>query len=134
MTRDDISMDLRDYFATKAVQIFWELGFEVFEKRAKEENKDPADCAAETAYYLADAMMKAREQIHETVVDEGIASLKLTVRAENCLKGGGIFTITQLVGYTVNDILILPNLGRKSLKEIIEKLKARGLKLKEKSA
>jgi DNA-directed RNA polymerase alpha subunit len=134
MTRDEITrMDLRDYLAAKAVQLLWEVGPEKFEKRAKKENKDPADCAAETAYYLADAMMKARERVHETVVDEGIASLELTVRAENCLKGAGVFTITQLVGYTVNNLLMLPNLGRKSLKEIIEKLEARGLKLKEKN-
>lgn len=133
MTRDDISMDLRDYFAAKAAQILWESGFEEFQKRAKEENKDPADCAAETAYYLADAMMKAREQVHETVVDEGIDSLKLTVWAENCLRVDGIFTIAQLLECTANDLLRTPNFGRKSLKEIIEKLEARGLKLKEKN-
>lgn len=54
--------ELRDYFAAKAVQLLWEAGPAKFEKRAKKEGKDPADCAAETAYYLADAMMKAREK------------------------------------------------------------------------
>ena len=55
-------MELRDYFAAKAVQSLWVLGPKEFEKRAKKENKDPADCVAETAYFLADAMMKAREK------------------------------------------------------------------------
>jgi DNA-directed RNA polymerase alpha subunit len=126
-------MDLRDYLAAKAVQIFWELGPEKFEKRAKKESKDPADCAAEIAYFLADAMMKARERVHEVVVDDGIANLELTVRAENCLREAGVFTITQLVEYTVNNLFKLPNLGSKSLKEIIGKLEARGLKLKDKN-
>ena len=49
---DDKGMDLRDYFAAKAMQGFaadpdWQSG---------------ADKAAETAYRWADAMMKAREQ------------------------------------------------------------------------
>jgi hypothetical protein len=55
-------MELRDYFAAKAVQSLWVLGPKEFEKRAKKENKDPADIVAGVAYYLADAMMKAREQ------------------------------------------------------------------------
>jgi hypothetical protein len=55
-------MELRDYFAAKAVQSLWVLGPKEFEKRAKKENKHPADCVAETAYFLADAMMKAREK------------------------------------------------------------------------
>tara|TARA_R110000868_G_scaffold225713_4_gene477980 strand:+ start:1100 stop:1504 length:405 start_codon:yes stop_codon:yes gene_type:complete len=132
MTRDEINMDLRDYLAAKAVQLLWEAGAEKFEKRAKKENKDPADYVAGIAYYLADAMMKARERVHKPVVDDGIANLELTVRAENCLREAGVFTITQLVEYTVNNLLKFPNLGSKSLKEIIGKLEARGLKLKEK--
>jgi hypothetical protein len=62
MIREDISMDLRDYLAAKAVQLFWEVGSEKFKARAKKQNKDPADYVAETAYYLADAMMRAREK------------------------------------------------------------------------
>ena len=50
--RGEKGMDLRDYFAAKAMQGFaadpdWQSG---------------ADKAAETAYRWADAMMKAREQ------------------------------------------------------------------------
>ena len=42
-------MDLRDYFAAKAMQkIIWKKG---------EEKEDAEDC-----YVIADAMMKAREQ------------------------------------------------------------------------
>jgi len=57
-----MSMDLRDYLAAKAVQLLWASGSEKFEKLAKKQNKDPAEYVAETAYYLADAMMKVREK------------------------------------------------------------------------
>jgi hypothetical protein len=62
MIREDINMDLRDYLAAKAVQLLWASGSEKFEKLAKKQNKDPAEYVAETAYYLADAMMRAREK------------------------------------------------------------------------
>jgi DNA-directed RNA polymerase alpha subunit len=39
-------------------------------------------------------------------------------------------TITQLQGCTFNNLLKTPNLGRKSINEIIEQMAAMGLKLK----
>jgi hypothetical protein len=54
-------MDLRDYFAAKAVQSLWVAGPTYFKNRAKKENKTEARLAAELAYYLADEMMKVRE-------------------------------------------------------------------------
>jgi hypothetical protein len=55
-------MDLRDYFAAKAVQSLWACGPMTFEKRAKKEKKTAEELVAALAYSLADEMMKAREQ------------------------------------------------------------------------
>jgi len=75
-----------------------------------------------------------RWALREAVGDEGIASLELTTRSRNCLNAEGISTLAQLLEYTISKLRVTPNLGDKSLKEIIGKLKARGLKLKEKNA
>ena len=60
-----------------------------------------------------------------------IEELGFTVRTNNCLKAENIFTIDQLCSRTSNQLLKTPNLGRKSLKEIIETLAAHNLKLKD---
>jgi len=59
-----------------------------------------------------------------------VEELELTVRTSNCLREAKIFTIGQLQQWTEDELLRLPNLGRKSLKELIEQLQARGLKLR----
>jgi DNA-directed RNA polymerase alpha subunit len=88
------------------------------------------------AYRIAEAMLSRRQEIidswhlPEVVVEGDIEKLELTVRSEHCLKAEGIYTITQLLKYSDIGLLRLPNLGRKSLKEIIEQLDARGLKLR----
>ena len=61
--------------------------------------------------------------------NESIELLSMTCRTENCLKSAQIRTISDLVANTANDLMKIPNLGRKSLKEIIEELAQRGLKL-----
>jgi len=62
---------------------------------------------------------------------ELIDTLAFTVRTNNCLKAENILTIDQLCNQTSNQLLKTPNLGRKSLKEIIETLAERKLKLKD---
>lgn len=52
-------------------------------------------------------------------------------RAINCLGAQGIYTVDQLVTWTEADLLRTPNLGRKLLLQIIRKLAAHGLGLKE---
>ena len=54
----------------------------------------------------------------------------LTVRTLNALKAEGIETIEQLVCWKEQWLLMVPNLGRKSLNEIKEYLHSKGLKLK----
>ena len=91
---------------------------------------------AREAYRIAEDMLERRQEIisrwvlREAVVDDGIEQLGLTVRSENSLKAEEIYTITQLTGCTEQRLLKTPNLGRKSIKEIIERLNERGLKLR----
>ena len=59
-----------------------------------------------------------------------IESLGLSVRSGRCLEAEEIFTIDQLIYYTENDLLKVPNLGRRSLNEIKDRLAERGLKLR----
>jgi DNA-directed RNA polymerase alpha subunit len=88
------------------------------------------------AYGIAEKMLECRQAILDSwalknaIVEDGIERLELTVRSEHCLKAEGIYTITQLLGCTEQRLLKTPNLRRKSLREIIEQLDARGLKLR----
>lgn len=58
-----------------------------------------------------------------------IADLELTARTLHCLQAENIQTVSDLLKYTPNMLLKTPNLGRKSLNEVIECLKLRGLSL-----
>ena len=88
------------------------------------------------AYGIAEKMLECRQEIldkwelKEAVSVDGIEKLELTVRSERCLKAEGIYTMSQLLKYSDIGLLRIPNLGRKSLREIIEQLEARGMKLR----
>jgi DNA-directed RNA polymerase alpha subunit len=92
--------------------------------------------SARDAYRVAEDMIERRQEIinrwayREALIDDGIENLQLTVRSERCLKAEEIFTITQLTGCTKQRLLKTPNLGRKSVNEIIDCLNAKGLKLR----
>jgi DNA-directed RNA polymerase alpha subunit len=92
--------------------------------------------SARDAYRVAEDMLERRQEIlnkwalKEAIIFDGIETLKLTVRSEHCLKAEEIYTVTQLISCTEQRLLKTPNLGRKSVKEIIEQLEARGLKLR----
>lgn len=58
-----------------------------------------------------------------------IDELDLTVRSNNCLKKAGIEYLEQLKGLTLQDLLKIKNLGRKSLTEIVEKAKEYGIEI-----
>ena len=51
-----------------------------------------------------------------------IDNLELSVRSYNCLKRSGYNDIIDLVGVTMSDLMTIRNLGRRSLKEIVDKL------------
>lgn len=58
-----------------------------------------------------------------------VDDLQLTVRIVNCLKAENIYTISDLLSCTENDLLKTPNLGRNSLAEIKAALDQRNLAL-----
>lgn len=54
-----------------------------------------------------------------------IEELELSVRAYNCLKRANIFTVSDLLGYSSENLLEIKNFGQKSADEVIEALKRR---------
>lgn len=59
-----------------------------------------------------------------------IEELDLSVRSYNCLKRANIATVQELTQKTEDEMMKVRNLGKKSLKEVREKLKALGLSFK----
>ena len=64
-------------------------------------------------------------------LDMNIDELELSVRSYNCLKRAGINTVAELINRTPDDMMKVRNLGRKSLEEVLAKLKELGLQLNE---
>lgn len=63
------------------------------------------------------------------VLDMPIEELDLSVRAYNCLRRHGVDTVQDLASLKEEDIIKVKNLGKKSMKEIKEKLIELGLGL-----
>ena len=63
----------------------------------------------------------------ETSIDD----LDFSVRAYNCLKRAGINTLGDLTEKTELEMMKIRNLGKKSLKEVIDKIKDMGLKFRD---
>ena len=67
----------------------------------------------------------------EKVLEMNIDELELSVRSYNCLKRAGINTVEELINKTPDDMMKVRNLGRKSLEEVLAKLKELGLELRQ---
>ncbi len=63
----------------------------------------------------------------ETPIEE----IEFSVRAYNCLKRAGINTVQDLISKKESDVTKIRNLGKKSLKEVIDKVKEMGLKFRD---
>lgn len=57
------------------------------------------------------------------VMEMNIDELELSVRSYNCLKRAGINTVSELTSKTPEDMMKVRNLGRKSLEEVLAKLR-----------
>ena len=66
----------------------------------------------------------------KSVDSMSIEELELSVRSFNCLKRANINTVGELCSKTAEDMMKVRNLGKKSLDEVLEKLKEMGLSLK----
>ena len=78
----------------------------------------------------AEVMIEKEENEKEKVLEMNIDELELSVRSYNCLKRAGINTVEELCNRTSEDMMKVRNLGRKSLEEVLAKLKELGLSLK----
>lgn len=78
---------------------------------------------------LVDVMVESTTDEKEKVLEMNIDELELSVRSYNCLKRAGINTVQELINKTPEDMMKVRNLGRKSLDEVLAKLKKLGLAL-----
>ncbi|MCD8151464.1 MAG: DNA-directed RNA polymerase subunit alpha [Clostridiales bacterium] len=77
----------------------------------------------------AEVMIEKEDNTKEKVLEMSIDELELSVRSHNCLKRAGINTVEELTNHTPEDMIKVRNLGRKSLEEVLAKLKELGLQL-----
>ncbi|MCR5293670.1 MAG: DNA-directed RNA polymerase subunit alpha [Lachnospiraceae bacterium] len=78
----------------------------------------------------AEVMIEKEDNEKEKVLEMNIDELELSVRSYNCLKRAGINTVEELCSKTSEDMMKVRNLGRKSLEEVLAKLKELGLQLR----
>ncbi|MFT3982600.1 MAG: DNA-directed RNA polymerase subunit alpha [Lachnospiraceae bacterium] len=76
-----------------------------------------------------EVMIEKEDNEKEKVLEMNIDELELSVRSYNCLKRAGINTVEELTNRTSEDMMKVRNLGRKSLEEVLAKLKELGLQL-----
>lgn len=81
---------------------------------------------------VMDIMVSHEEDKKAQILEMSIEEMDLSVRSYNCLKRANIHTVEDLIKKTEDDMLKVRNLGRKSLDEVINKLKSYGLSLRSK--
>ncbi len=74
------------------------------------------------------------EEVRNQVLAYPIEEMEFSVRTFNCLKKENIDTVGELLEKTEDDLLGIRNFGKRSLEEVIEKLAALGLSLREPAA
>ncbi len=99
------------------------------EDNAKEKVLEMNIDELELSVRSADVMIEKEDNAKEKVLEMNIDELELSVRSYNCLKRAGINTVEELTNRTPDDMMKVRNLGRKSLEEVLAKLKELGLQL-----
>ena len=75
-------------------------------------------------------IMSTRQEIPEkSFATISLEDLDLSVRSYNCLKRNGLKTVQDLCNMKDSELMTVRNLGKKSYKEIVDKLAAIGLSL-----
>lgn len=80
---------------------------------------------------MSGMMIEKTEDPKTKALETSIEDLDFSVRAYNCLKRAGIHTLQDLVNKSENDMMKIRNLGKKSLKEVLDKIKDLGLDLRD---
>ena len=76
-----------------------------------------------------DFMIEREDEENSQILEMQIEDLDLSVRSYNCLKRAGINTVNELTKKSEEDMMKVRNLGKKSLKEVKQKLDELGLGL-----
>ncbi len=76
-------------------------------------------------------MVEKEEDPKQKALETPIEDLDFSVRAYNCLKREGVSTLQDLVNMSASEVSKIHNLGKKSLDEVLLKIKELGLVLKE---
>lgn len=77
-------------------------------------------------------LLKDPEKVKEEAQENySVEDLDLSVRSYNCLKRAGIANVLELTQKTEAEMMKVRNLGKKSLKEVKDKLEEKGLSFKE---
>lgn len=76
-----------------------------------------------------DFMVERKSEEKNRNLEKPIEDLDLSVRSYNCLKRAGIHTLGELIEKTEEDMMKVRNLGKKSLKEVKQKLEEMNLSL-----
>ncbi len=79
--------------------------------------------------YIKDVELDPDLEEKERILSMSVKEIELTVRAANCLDAAKIYTIGELVSKSEAEMLKYRNFGKKSLEEIIQKLKKYDLEL-----
>ena len=80
-----------------------------------------------TVEVMAEPVEEEAEPEADSILDQSIDSLELSIRSMNCLKNANIRTLRDLVTRSEKEMTEIRNFGEKSLKEVREKLEARSL-------
>jgi DNA-directed RNA polymerase subunit alpha len=75
-------------------------------------------------------MIEKTEDPKVKALETTIEDLDFSVRAYNCLKRANIHTLQDLVNMSESDMMKIRNLGKKSLKEVLDKVRELGLVLR----
>jgi len=76
-------------------------------------------------------MQEEEEDPRQKALELSVDELDFSVRAYNCLKRAGIITLQDLTNMTEVEVMKIRNLGKKSLKEVLDKIKELNLDLRE---
>lgn len=83
------------------------------------------DTAVKNATVMATSKEKPENQFNSMTLED----LDLSVRSYNCLKRNGLKTVQELCNMKESELMTVRNLGKKSYKEILDKLAGFGLSL-----
>ena len=81
----------------------------------------------ETATESTEDTEKKEDTGKEKVLEMTSEELDLSVRAFNCLKRAGVNSVNDLINKSPEEMMKVRNLGKKSLEEVVSKLRSLGL-------